>query len=139
MFFRKHDFLKLGGIFSEAFTKCMINITQGAVVKPSDNYGVVSVEIDQSSIVLRNLAVRPSFQGKGIGRKLVDFVERKGKEHNLLRVRLWTREEMTDNIRFYRQLDYEVTHFERTKKYSRIFLEKNIRLLNKHEYSTLNL
>lgn len=87
--------------------------------------GMVTVEPGSPHFVLRNLAVRPASQGKGIGRLLVALVEDLARTADQQGVRLWTRTEMSDNIAFYKSLDYVVTHFEQTAEASRVFLCKD--------------
>ncbi|MGW5210585.1 GNAT family N-acetyltransferase [Streptomyces sp. NPDC004051] len=88
--------------------------------------GMVTVERDDPHLILRNLAVRPACQGLGIGRLLVAFVEDSARAAGLAGVRLWTRAEMTDNIAFYRRLDYVLTHSERGAGAHRVFFSKEL-------------
>jgi ribosomal protein S18 acetylase RimI-like enzyme len=88
--------------------------------------GMVTVEEDGTDLVLRNLAVLPSFQGRGIGRGMVAFVERLARERGHHCIRLWTRVEMRANIDFYVALDYAVTHTEQGGGANRIFFRKEI-------------
>lgn len=87
--------------------------------------GMVTVEPGDPHLVLRNLAVRPSDQGRGIGRRLVALVEDLARTAQQRGVRLWTRTEMSETIAFYKSLDYVVTHFDQTADASRVFLCKN--------------
>jgi len=87
---------------------------------------MVTVEEDGADLVLRNLAVLPSFQGRGIGRRMVEFAERLARERGHRCIRLWTRVEMRANIDFYVALDYAVTHTERGGGANRIFFRKEI-------------
>ncbi|GAB7183893.1 hypothetical protein ATKI12_3724 [Kitasatospora sp. Ki12] len=98
-------------------------------VSDDGTLGMVTVETPEDGdpyLVLRNLAVRPSCQGRGIGRKLVALVEEMARSAGLRGVRLWTRVEMVDNIAFYQGLRYEVTHTERNEHSHRVFLRKEI-------------
>jgi ribosomal protein S18 acetylase RimI-like enzyme len=87
---------------------------------------MVTIEPDDAYLILRNLAVRPSYQGRGIGRMLVSLVEDAARAAGLRGVRLWTRAEMVDNISFYKSLDYIVTHSEQSEKAHRVFLRKEL-------------
>lgn len=88
--------------------------------------GMVTVETVDPYLVLRNLAVRPSTQGQGIGRSLVALVEEMALSAGMRGVRLWTRAEMTDNIAFYQGLQYVVTHSELNEHAHRVFLCKDL-------------
>ncbi len=71
--------------------------------------GMVTFLSYPDHLLLRNLAVLPAYQRQGLGRMLVDFVEAEARRRNLTEVRLWTREEMSDNIRYYQDLGYSLT------------------------------
>ncbi|MFE6052611.1 GNAT family N-acetyltransferase [Kitasatospora sp. NPDC056446] len=93
-------------------------------VSADGTLGMVTVETGDPYLVLRNLAVRPSCQGQGIGKRLVALVEDMARSAGLRGVRLWTRVEMVDNIAFYQGLDYVVTHTEQDEHSHRVFLRK---------------
>ncbi|WP_328475826.1 GNAT family N-acetyltransferase [Streptomyces sp. NBC_00377] len=90
--------------------------------------GMVTVETADPYLVLRNLAVRPSAQGQGIGRNLVALVEEMARSAGMRGVRLWTRAEMTDNIAFYQGLQYVITHSEQNEHAHRVFLCKDLKI-----------
>lgn len=88
--------------------------------------GMVTYVTEVDHLLLRNLAVLPEYQGKGLGRKLVDFVEAEAHYRGLTEVRLWTREEMTDNIRYYERLGYFLTHRDVVDDCARVYLRKRL-------------
>jgi ribosomal protein S18 acetylase RimI-like enzyme len=88
--------------------------------------GMVTAEPGEHDMVLRNLAVRPASQGRGIGRRLAVLVEELARTRDKRGVRLWTRAEMSDNIAFYKSLDYIITHSEQTAEASRVFFCKDL-------------
>jgi ribosomal protein S18 acetylase RimI-like enzyme len=95
-------------------------------VESGEIEGMVTVEESDGYLILRNLAVRPAAQRKGIGRRLVALVEELAATRRLAGVRLWTRAEMSDNIAFYRGLDYALTHVERSATATRVHLRKEL-------------
>lgn len=95
-------------------------------VESHDVLGMVTIEPDGSHLILRNLAVHPSCQGRGIGSQLVSLVENLAREGSMGAVRLWTRLEMRENIAFYLRLNYTVTHCEQNGQASRIFFLKTL-------------
>jgi len=88
--------------------------------------GMVTCIEETDFVILRSLAVLPGFQGKGIGRQLADFVEAEALSRGFEQVRLWTREQMHDNIHFYTQLGYEITHRKNSEDGSRVFFKKTV-------------
>jgi ribosomal protein S18 acetylase RimI-like enzyme len=95
-------------------------------VEASRILGMVTIEPDDHHLILRNLAVRPSSQGRGIAKRLVSLVEDMARASGLKGVRLWTRAEMVDNISFYKSLDYTITHSEQNEKAHRVFFCKEL-------------
>lgn len=69
-------------------------------------HGMVTIVDAEDHIVLRNLAVLPSSQGNGYGSMPINFVEREAKCRGFYEVHLWTREEMKENIKYYRAIGY---------------------------------
>jgi GNAT superfamily N-acetyltransferase len=100
--------------------------------------GLVHVEIDGSlrglivvlarpdHLFVENLAVRPVFQGQGIGTRLLAFVESRARALGKSEVRLDTNERMTENLRYYSARGYRETGRGVVDGYSRVFLSKHI-------------
>jgi GNAT superfamily N-acetyltransferase len=63
-------------------------------------------------LLLENLAVAPTCQGRGLGRALMVRVEAVAAEHGHAEVRLYTNARFTENIALYRRLGYQVDHEE---------------------------
>ena len=92
-----------------------------------DSLGMVTIEPDEPDLILRNLAVIPAWQGRGIGSMLTAWVEDLARSTGMRGVRLWTRCEMGENIAFYQRLEYVVTHYERGAEANRVFFYKRCR------------
>lgn len=73
-----------------------------------EEYGEIhwSTSEEDKNIVVHRLAVRPDQQGKGIGRKLMDFAEQWAKENNYDAIRLDTYSQNPRNQRFYTNRGY---------------------------------
>ena len=73
-----------------------------------EEYGEInwSTSADDKNIVVHRLAVRPDQQGKGLGRKLMDFAEQWAKENNYDAIRLDTYSQNPRNQRFYTNRGY---------------------------------
>jgi ribosomal protein S18 acetylase RimI-like enzyme len=68
--------------------------------------GILVLEEHPGHLLVDNVAVAPSAQGRGVGRALLAFAERHARELGLREVRLYTNERMTSNIALYRRLGY---------------------------------
>lgn len=70
--------------------------------------GTVRYEARPGHLYVGRLAVLPDWRGRGVGRMLMEYVERLAPTMGLTRIRLGTRESMPSNLAFYKQLGYEV-------------------------------
>jgi ribosomal protein S18 acetylase RimI-like enzyme len=77
-------------------------------------------------LLLDNIAVDPSFQGRGLGRQLAAEAEMTAMRLELPEVRLYTNVMMTENIALYRHLGFEETHRAEQDGYQRIFMRKTV-------------
>jgi GNAT superfamily N-acetyltransferase len=59
-------------------------------------------------LLVENVAVSPSFQGRGLGRKLMAHAEMLACELGFGMIRLYTNQRFAENIALYRKLGYQV-------------------------------
>ena len=85
---------------------------------------MVTCIAEADHMLLRNLAVLPECQGVGIGGKLIDFLELEARRRTLSEVRLWTREEMSDNVQYCQRRGYVITHSAVIDGCTRIYFRK---------------
>jgi GNAT superfamily N-acetyltransferase len=88
--------------------------------------GVLVVRPRQNSLILENVAVSPTEQGRGIGRALIGFAERHASELGLPAVELYTNERTTENLSLYPALGYVETDRRREAGFSRVFFRKQL-------------
>ncbi len=77
-------------------------------------------------LLLDNIAVRPTRQGQGLGRRLIEFAENEARRLGYPELRLYTHEKMTENIALYRRLGFEETGRGREAGYDRVFMTKRL-------------
>lgn len=79
-------------------------------------------------LLIENVAVHPAFQGRGIGRKLIEFALNFAIKASLEEVHLYTNELMTENIRYY--LGFGFVEVERRLEdgYKRVYFVKPLQL-----------
>jgi ribosomal protein S18 acetylase RimI-like enzyme len=82
---------------------------------------------EQDSMLVENVAVSPAAQGTGLGRRLMDFAERKALASGLRRMTLYTNEVMTENLAIYTRLGYRETARRGEHGYRRVFMAKELR------------
>jgi len=77
-------------------------------------------------LLLDNIAVRPDRQGKGLGRRLIDFAEGEARRLGHAELRLYTHATMSENIALYAQLGFVETGRGREAGYDRVFMTKRL-------------
>lgn len=89
--------------------------------------GLVVLIDEDGHLLLDNIAVAPEAQGKGIGGRLMAFVEAEGLRRGYTELRLYTNEKMTENLTLYPKLGFEETHRGRQAGFDRVFFRKCLR------------
>lgn len=77
-------------------------------------------------LLLDNIAVDPSAQGRGLGRRLMDFAEEEARRQGFGEVRLYTHVMMVENIALYGRLGYEETGRGVQRGLERVFMRKRL-------------
>ena len=88
--------------------------------------GVFVLRPGATGLLLENVAVVPERQGRGIGRVLIAFAERKARDLGLTEISLYTNERMVENIHLYRKLGYVETDRRVEDGFARVFFRKPI-------------
>jgi ribosomal protein S18 acetylase RimI-like enzyme len=80
----------------------------------------------EHAVFIENVAVRPSHQGQGLGRRLMAFAEDAARAAGLTELRLYTNELMVENIAFYSRLGYVETGRRLDAGFRRVFMRKTL-------------
>jgi len=88
--------------------------------------GVIVLVGEVDSLLVETVAVSPSAQGIGLGRKLMEFAEEQAMAHGLDRLTLYTNEIMTENLAIYARLGYRETDRRVSRGYRRVFMAKEL-------------
>ena len=88
--------------------------------------GFVVFYSEQDHVHLENVAVTPRFQNRGIGTRLIGFVEQQAQQDGYTCVELYTNASMTENLELYPRLGFE--QFERRVEdgFDRIYFRKTL-------------
>jgi ribosomal protein S18 acetylase RimI-like enzyme len=78
-------------------------------------------------LLLDNIAVSPTRQGLGLGRRLLAFAEDEALRRGYREIRLYTHETMVENQRLYAAIGYEETGRGSEAGYNRVFMRKQLR------------
>lgn len=105
-------------------------IAQDAVSVLDDDTGAVAAIIvllpKPDHLLLDNVAVRPDQQGRGFGRRLIEFAEAEARRLGYRELRLYTHERMTENIALYARLGFDETGRGHEAGYDRVFMIKRL-------------
>jgi ribosomal protein S18 acetylase RimI-like enzyme len=88
--------------------------------------GLISLTPEPASLLIENIAVHPSAQGGGLGRRLLEFAEQEAARRRLARLSLYTNEVMTESQAVYARLGYREVRRATEHGYRRIFMIKEL-------------
>jgi ribosomal protein S18 acetylase RimI-like enzyme len=88
--------------------------------------GFLVLEAADDHLLLENVAVRPGFQGRGVGRRLLELAEERAETLGLPVIRLYTHAVMVENQRLYERYGYVETERRRDHGFDRVFFEKRL-------------
>jgi ribosomal protein S18 acetylase RimI-like enzyme len=85
--------------------------------------GVLVLRPAAAAVLIENVAVAPSHQGRGIGSALVRLAEMRARESGAAKLELYTNEAMTENLTFYRRLGYVEVERRAEHGFRRVYLQ----------------
>lgn len=88
--------------------------------------GLISLVPAEGALLIENLAVQPSSQGSGLGRRLMEFAEGQAMAREVRRLTLYTNEAMPENVSIYRHLGFSEVDRRTEDGYRRIYMEKTL-------------
>ncbi|WP_225838301.1 GNAT family N-acetyltransferase [Streptomyces sp. NK08204] len=88
--------------------------------------GLVVIDAHDDHLFLDSIAVHPDAHGKGVGRRLLHFVEAHAGELGLDEIRLYTNAMMWENQKIYPRYGYEVVERRVDGPYDRIHYRKRL-------------
>ena len=89
--------------------KVQVAVTDGGRRAPPVVGGVLVQVIEESALLIENVAVHPAHQRRGLGLALITFAEDTARASGLTAVRLYTHERMATNIAWYEKLGYVIS------------------------------
>jgi len=95
-------------------------------VAAGDGVGVLVLEDRADHLLLDVLAVAPSHQGSGVGRRLMTLAEQEARERGFDEVRLFTNRLMSENLAYYPRQGYAETHRDQIAGFHRVHFAKRL-------------
>ena len=87
-------------------------------------HGLLVLMKKEDGLLLDNIAVDPTMQGRGLGKRLMAFAEEEARRQGYDRLSLYTHELMTKNIAIYTKLGYVETERRIEAGYRRVYMCK---------------
>jgi GNAT superfamily N-acetyltransferase len=88
--------------------------------------GLLVLIPEADAMLLDNVAVHPSAQGRGLGRQMMIFAEQAAGDAGYETIRLYTNAMMTENIALYTRAGYVETHRGVEKGLHRVYMTKRL-------------
>ena len=88
--------------------------------------GMLVLSAEPDHLLVENVAVVPSAQGRGVGNALMRLAEDRAAACGLDELRLHTNVAMTENLRYYPRRGYVETHRRGEGGFQRVFFRKRI-------------
>lgn len=88
--------------------------------------GVLVMMPEGDHLFLENIAIHPDEQGRGLGRRLMAFVDAHARALGLAAVELYTNEAMTENLAFYPRLGFVEVDRRTEDGFRRVFMRKTL-------------
>ena len=105
-------------------------VSEGAVWVLEEGAEIAAIIVLLSApnyLLLDNIAVSPTRQGLGLGRRLLAFAEAEALRRGYREIRLYTHQTMLENQRLYTSIGYEETGRGSESGYNRVFMRKQLR------------
>jgi ribosomal protein S18 acetylase RimI-like enzyme len=104
-------------------------LSEGAVWVLEEGAEIVAIIVlvpAPNYLLLDNIAVSPTRQGLGLGRRLLAFAEDEALRRGYSEIRLYTHQTMVENQRLYAAIGYEETGRGSEAGYDRVFMRKQL-------------
>ena len=108
------------------YSKVIENDTVYVLEYENQLAGVLVLINMEEYVLLDNIAVAPAFQGRSLGKQLMEFAEIYTKENGKNEIRLYTNEKMYANIEIYIHCGYMEYRRKEEAGYNRVFFKKII-------------
>lgn len=86
--------------------------------------GFIELYPTEKYLMLETVGVFPEYQGRGIGRALLEFSEKRAANLGLREIRLYTNEKMSENLTLYRYFGYEEVDRKEEDGFRRVYFRK---------------
>jgi len=124
----KHYIARMGKPPGPMLDDYAARVSEGVVwvIEAGTIVGILVLVPKPDHLLLDNIAVNPSHQHLGFGRRLLEFAEAEALRQGYGEIRLYTLHTMTENQRLYAAIGYEETGRGTEAGYERVFMRKRL-------------
>ena len=124
----KHYIARMGKPPGPMLDDYAARVSEGVVwvIEAGTIVGILVLVPKPDHLLLDNIAVNPSHQHLGFGRRLLEFAEAEALRQGYGEIRLYTLHTMTENQRLYAAIGYEETGRGAEAGYERVFMRKRL-------------
>ena len=88
--------------------------------------GLIVLMEKKEGILLDNVAVNPRYQGRGLGKRLMEWAEKEVMKRGGKQITLYTHEKMTQNIQIYNKIGYVEIERREEFGFQRVYMRKRL-------------
>ena len=88
--------------------------------------GLIVLAVDDEGFLIDNVAVDPSYRGKGLGRALLEFAEAEARRAGFDSIYLYTHEKMSENVTIYSRVGYVEYDRRSQGRFSLVYMRKHL-------------
>ena len=106
--------------YTEFIQNCRVTLAESGEII----VGVIVLTVTDDGFLIENVAVDPSYRGKGIGKALLAFAEAEARRAGFDSIYLYTHEKMTENIALYSRIGYVEYERRSQEDFSLVYMRK---------------
>ena len=118
------------GILPRPMTDDYAQVITNQQVTVAESHGtivwVIVLTVDDEGFLVDNVAVDPSYRGKGLGRALLEFAEAEARQAGFDSIYLYTHEKMTENLALYSRIGYVECDRRSQGEFSLVYMRKHL-------------
>lgn len=121
-----HRLGKPPGPMLQDYQSVIANHQTFVALRRGDIVGVLVLVRLQDAMLLENVAVHPSSQGRGLGGKLISLAEQESRKQGYEEIQLYTHVKMTENIAMHLRMGFVETSRLTVDGYDRVYMTKTL-------------
>ena len=109
---------------TDDYAQVIMNYQVTVVESHQSIVGIIVLAVTDEGFLIDNVAVDPSYRGKGLGRTLLEFAEAEARRAGFDSIYLYTHEKMKENIALYSGIGYVEYDRRSQGEFSLVYMRK---------------